>query len=99
MEPLVATGGNRWQITQPRKRRNQAKTVAVGCNPLPPRRHGKGRVYATSLLLERASPSWLRSEKSSPANPKAGGTRGDANTSAALTARRRKRLRRVRDLG
>jgi hypothetical protein len=31
----VATSGNRWQIGRPRKRRNQAKTVATGCDQLP----------------------------------------------------------------
>jgi hypothetical protein len=29
---VVATGGNRSQIAQARKRRNQAEPVAVGCD-------------------------------------------------------------------
>src|SRR5204862_5292115 len=41
MEPVVATGGNRWQITQARKRLNQAETVAVACDRLPFGAHGK----------------------------------------------------------
>jgi hypothetical protein len=32
----------------------------VGCDELPETFHGKGRVDATSPLLERGSPSWLR---------------------------------------
>jgi hypothetical protein len=28
--PAVATSGNRWQMREPRKRREQAKTVATG---------------------------------------------------------------------
>jgi hypothetical protein len=31
----VATGGNRWQMGLPRKRLEQAKTVAMGCDQLP----------------------------------------------------------------
>ena len=45
MEPLwspaVANGGNRRQIEESRKRQQQAKTVAVGCDPLPETFHGK----------------------------------------------------------
>src|SRR6266511_467699 len=45
MEPLWslagATSGNRWQIGRPRKRRNQAKTVATGCDQLPRDLDGK----------------------------------------------------------
>jgi hypothetical protein len=35
--PVVAAGGNRWQITEPQNRQKQAKTVAVvatGCRTL-----------------------------------------------------------------
>jgi hypothetical protein len=45
MEPLwsavVANGGNRRQIEKSRKPQKQAKTVAVGCDPLPETYHGK----------------------------------------------------------
>ena len=44
----VATGGNRWQIRHRRKPRNQAKTVAVGCDRLPRRAHGKEGVDGSS---------------------------------------------------
>ena len=44
----VATSGNRWQIGTPRKRLNQAKTVAVGCDQLPIGAHGKERVDGSS---------------------------------------------------
>jgi hypothetical protein len=39
--PVVATGGNRSQIAQAQKRREQAKTVAVGCDQLLRGAHGK----------------------------------------------------------
>src|SRR5437773_9791553 len=39
--PVVATGGNQWQIGRPQERQKQAKTVAVGCNGLPIEVHGK----------------------------------------------------------
>jgi len=38
--PVVATGGNRWQIARGGNRRNQAKTVAVGCDQLRKEREG-----------------------------------------------------------
>jgi hypothetical protein len=60
--PVVATGGNQWQIDRRESRKKQAKIVAVGCDQLPKRAHGKGRVDATSLLLKRGSPSSLRKE-------------------------------------
>src|SRR3954447_25030245 len=41
LEPRVATGGNRSQIAPTGKPRNQAKTVAVRCDQLPRRAHGK----------------------------------------------------------
>ncbi len=43
-----ATSGNRWQIGRPRKRRNQAKTVATGCDQLPWDLHGKEGVDGSS---------------------------------------------------
>jgi hypothetical protein len=42
----VATSGNRWQMGLPRKRLEQAKTVAVGCDQLPIGAHGKEGVDA-----------------------------------------------------
>ena len=42
--PVVATGGNQWQIESPRKRQKQAKTVAMGCDQLPRVAHGKEHV-------------------------------------------------------
>jgi hypothetical protein len=39
--PVVATGGNRSQIATPHRRQKHAKTVAVGCDQLPRRAHGK----------------------------------------------------------
>ena len=58
--PVVATGGNRLQMRRARKRLKQAKTVAAGCDRLPPDPHGKGRVDPTSLLLKRGTISSLR---------------------------------------
>src|SRR5919198_4725040 len=46
--PVVATGGNRSQITEPQKRQKQAKTVAVGCHRLPRGSHGKEGVDGSS---------------------------------------------------
>src|SRR5207244_11752476 len=39
--PVVATGGNEWQIGSALRRRKDAKTVAVGCDQLPETFHGK----------------------------------------------------------
>lgn len=39
-----ATGGNRWQMGTPRKRLQQAETVATGCDQLPIGAHGKEEV-------------------------------------------------------
>jgi hypothetical protein len=39
--PVIATGDNQWQIRSARKRRKQAKTLAVGCGLLPEGPHGK----------------------------------------------------------
>src|ERR687888_2735852 len=46
--PVVATGGNQWQIESPRKRQRQAKTVAAGCDQLPFGAHGKEGVDGSS---------------------------------------------------
>src|SRR5713226_6826395 len=43
-----ATSGNPWQIGRPRKRRNQAKTVATGCDQLPWDLDGKEGVDGSS---------------------------------------------------
>jgi hypothetical protein len=52
MKPLgslvIATGGTRLQIAQPRERWNQAKTVAVRSDPLPKGAHGKEGVDGSS---------------------------------------------------
>jgi hypothetical protein len=39
--PVVATGGNRSQIGKHEKPQKQARTVAMGCEGLLPRLHGK----------------------------------------------------------
>ena len=44
----VATSGNRWQMGTPRKRLQQAKTVATGCDQLPIGAHGKEGVDGSS---------------------------------------------------
>ena len=46
--PAGATSGNRWQMPTPRKRDKQAKTVAVGCDQLPPNLDGKEGVDGSS---------------------------------------------------
>jgi hypothetical protein len=59
--PVVATGGNQWQIRTARKPRKQAKTVAVGCDQLPESFHGKEGV-------DGSSPSGGFSSESIPGN-------------------------------
>ena len=44
----VANSGNRWQMGMPRKRRNQAKTVATGCDQLPIEAHGNEEVTVSN---------------------------------------------------
>jgi hypothetical protein len=44
----VATSGNRWQMGPWRKGRNQVKTVALGCDRLPPGPHGREGVDGSS---------------------------------------------------
>jgi len=46
--PVVATHGNRSQMTAARNRYKQAKTVAVGCDWLPKGAHGKEGVDGSS---------------------------------------------------
>jgi hypothetical protein len=46
--PAVAIGRNRWHMVRRRKRRKQAKTVAVGCDQLPESFHGKEGVSGSS---------------------------------------------------
>ena len=60
--PVVAIGGNLWQMERPRKRLKQAKTVAVRCDRLPESFHGKEGVdgsspsegFAKFLLISRS---------------------------------------------
>ena len=52
--PAVATSGNRWQMREPRKRLEQAKTVATGCDQLPIGAHGR------ALQKRRKSALFLR---------------------------------------
>ena len=73
--PVVATGGNQWQMERPRNWLKNAKTFAAGCDRLPSRAHGKGRVDPTSLLLKRGSLSWLRKENRVPQTRRLGATR------------------------
>src|ERR671931_529940 len=54
--PVVATGGNQWQIESPRKRQRQAKTVAAGCDQLPFGAHGKEGVDGSSPSEGSAKP-------------------------------------------
>ena len=46
--PAVATSGNPWQMPRPRKRLQQAKTLAMGCDPLPLNLDGKEGVSGSS---------------------------------------------------
>jgi hypothetical protein len=46
--PVVATGGNRWQIGSEQTRLKQARTVAVGCDRLRATFHGKEGVDGSS---------------------------------------------------
>ena len=61
--PVVATGGNQWQMQMPEKRRKEAKTVAMGRDRLPETFRGKGRVDATSLLLKEGVTSLAPQER------------------------------------
>ena len=69
MEPR---GCNRWQSVANQlggKPSEQAETVAVGRDWLPEEFHGKGHVDATSLLLKRGSPYWLREKRAKSCEP------------------------------
>jgi hypothetical protein len=46
--PVVATGGNQWQIGVTRKPQKQAKSVATSCHRLPETFHGKEGVDGSS---------------------------------------------------
>src|SRR6266540_987241 len=46
--PVVATGGKRWQMPWAETGREQAETVAVGCDQLPSGPHGKEGVNGSS---------------------------------------------------
>src|ERR671925_436612 len=50
--PVVATGSNQPQIDRTRKRRKQAKSIAVGCDRLPKGAHGKVDVVRPPLLAK-----------------------------------------------
>jgi hypothetical protein len=46
--PVIATGGNQWQTGLAPKARKQAESVAVGCDRLPEKFHGKEGVDGSS---------------------------------------------------
>jgi hypothetical protein len=46
--PVVATGGNQWQMAGGQNPRKQAKTVANGCHRSPETFHGKEGVSGSS---------------------------------------------------
>jgi hypothetical protein len=69
MEP---SGRNRWQIGRPPKPRNQAKTVAVGCHPLPE----MFMVRVHSLQEREGVASLAPQEAPSPANRSSTGLDG-----------------------
>ena len=46
--PVVATGGNQWQIQHAREWPKQAKTVALSCHQLPIAAHGKEGIDGSS---------------------------------------------------
>src|SRR5438034_9308387 len=77
--PVVATGGNQRQIDRTQEPRRQAKSVAVGCDQLPAKFHGKQGVcrglppVARGPLPAREEVDLLKTP--SPANPKAHRTR------------------------
>ncbi len=73
--PVVAIGGNRWQIDRLSKPPKQAKSVATGCHQLPETFHGKQGV-CRGLPPVAGGPLPVREEVDllktpSPANPKA----------------------------
>ena len=70
--PVVATGGNRSQMQLPQEPQKHAKAVAVGCDRLPFRSHGKEGVDGSSppegsakALLRRVfslPPRWWKNQ-------------------------------------
>jgi hypothetical protein len=65
---MKPSGRNQWQNRKtPRKRRNQAKTVATGCGQLPWDLDGKGVLPPRTGGVASLAPQ----EAPSPANPKA----------------------------
>jgi hypothetical protein len=77
--PVVATGGNPSQMRHRRNPQNQAKTVAVGCDQLPRRAHGKGRVDATSLFAKEGVTFLAPRESRVQAQRRARELDGDSN--------------------
>src|SRR6266496_2544992 len=75
--PVVATGGKRWQVRWAETGREQAETVAVGCDQLPSGPHGKQGVcrglppVAGGPLPAKEEVDLLAPQTPSPANPKA----------------------------
>jgi hypothetical protein len=67
MGPAVATGGNRWQTQQRRKRLKSAETVAVGCDRLPIGAHGNEGVDGSSPSEGLAKVPQIRSFRIWPA--------------------------------
>ena len=51
MEPVVATGGTQWQIRSARNPPKQAESVAVGCERLPEKFHGKEAQTGTRGMI------------------------------------------------
>ena len=64
--PVVATGGNQWQMRPTRMSRNQAKTVAAGCHRLPGAAHGKEGVSGSSPEEGSAKAPHVRAYGSAP---------------------------------
>jgi hypothetical protein len=56
--PVVATGGNQRQIGSARKPRNEAETVALGCDRLPEAAHGQEGVDSGTVLLAEVAHNW-----------------------------------------
>jgi hypothetical protein len=73
--PVVATGGNRWQMGPAPKRLKQTKTVAVGCDRLPKVAHGKegSPVRVRKRALREATQKRARRHRSVMPTGSAGG--------------------------
>jgi hypothetical protein len=94
--PVVAPGGYRSQIALPQNQHKQAKVVAVGCDQLPRRAHGKEGVSGSSpeegfekkLRVRRwSSPSIVSSK-----TPAGNGLAPSIHPSVLLARRARRRL-------